>query len=107
MTAATAQRTLAQNALNASTTLGSRALGVSWWPYWITNNRCCWFGCWLYVYANQTAKATQRLAEQTDVANKTKEELLALQGVQKNGAKSELQETFKGQNKELKVKLCI
>ena len=102
MAAATAQRTAAQNTLNASTAIGSRVLGVVGGPIGLLTIGVAGLAAGYMYMQNQTAKATQRLAEQTDVANKTKEELLALQGVQKNGAKSELQEAFKGQNKELK-----
>lgn len=102
MTAATAQRTLAQNSLNASNAIGSRMMGVVGGPIGLLTIGVGALAAGYMYMQNQTAKATEKLAEQTDVANKTKEELLALQGVQKNGAKSELQEAFKGQNKELK-----
>ncbi|MFW1869225.1 tape measure protein [Acinetobacter sp. ULE_I024] len=102
MTAATAQRTLAQNSLNASNAIGSRIMGVVGGPIGLLTIGVGALAAGYMYMQNQTAKATEKLAEQTDVANKTKEELLALQGVQKNGAKSELQEAFKGQNKELK-----
>lgn len=102
MAAATAQRTVAQNTLNASTAIGSRVLGIVGGPIGLLTIGVTALAAGYMYMQNQTAKATQKLAEQTDVANKTKEELLALQGVQKNGAKSELQEAFKGQNKELK-----
>ncbi|MFW1945770.1 tape measure protein [Acinetobacter guillouiae] len=102
MAAATAQRTLAQNTLNASTAIGSRVLGVVGGPIGLLTIGVAGLAAGYMYMQNQTAKATEKLAEQTDVANKTKEELLALQGVQKNGAKSDLQDAFKGQNKELK-----
>ncbi|MFW1913296.1 tape measure protein [Acinetobacter sp. ULE_I064] len=99
---ATTQRTVAQNTLNASTAIGSRMMGVVGGPIGLLTIGVGALAAGYLYMQNQTAKATEKLAEQTDVANKTKEELLALQGVQKNGAKSELQEAFKGQNKELK-----
>ena len=102
LSTATTQRTVAQNTLNASTAIGSRMMGVVGGPIGLLTIGVGALAAGYMYMQNQTAKATEKLAEQTEVANKTKEELLALQGVQKNGAKSELQEAFKGQNKELK-----
>lgn len=51
---------------------------------------------------DSTAKATEKLVEQAAVADKTREELLKLQGVQKQSAINDLTDAFEAQNKELR-----
>ncbi len=101
-TIATAQYTLAQDALNKSKALGSKLLTAIGGPIGALTLAAMGLAAG-YTYLQKRAdEANKKLAEQTEVANKTKEELLALQGVQKNGAKSDLEDAFRGQNKELK-----
>lgn len=51
---------------------------------------------------NRTAEATAELERQASVADKTKVELLALEGAQRRAAEEDLETAFKAQNKELK-----
>ncbi|WP_353174177.1 tape measure protein [Acinetobacter rudis] len=51
---------------------------------------------------NRTAEATAELERQASVADKTKAELLALEGAQRRAAEEDLESAFKAQNKELK-----
>ncbi|MDV2441386.1 tape measure protein [Acinetobacter gerneri] len=101
-TIATAQYTLAQDALNRSKSLGSKLLALVGGPIGALTLAAMGLGAG-YMYMQKRAdEANKKLEEQTDVANKTKEELLALQGVQKKGAISDLEDSFKGQNEALK-----
>ncbi|MFW1765921.1 tape measure protein [Acinetobacter bereziniae] len=101
-TIATAQYTLAQDALNKSKALGSKLLTAIGGPIGALTLAAMGLAAGYTYLQKRTDDANKKLAEQTEVANKTKEELIALQGVQKNGAKSDLEDAFKGQNKELK-----
>ncbi|MDQ9818407.1 tape measure protein [Acinetobacter bereziniae] len=101
-TIATAQYTLAQDALNKSKALGSKLLTAIGGPIGALTLAAMGLAAGYTYLQKRTEDANKKLAEQTEVVNKTKEELLALQGVQKNGAKSDLEDAFKGQNKELK-----
>lgn len=101
-TIATAQYTLAQDALNKSKALGSKLLTAVGGPIGALTLAAMGLAAGYTYLQKRTDDANKKLAEQTEVANKTKEELLALQGVQKNGAKSDLEDAFRGQNKELK-----
>lgn len=101
-TIATAQYTLAQDALNKSKALGSKLLTAIGGPIGALTLAAMGLAAGYTYLQKRTDDANKKLAEQTEVANKTKEELLALQGVQKNGAKSDLEDAFRGQNKELK-----
>ncbi|ENV34556.1 tape measure protein [Acinetobacter gerneri] len=100
-TALTAAKARSSAAATASLGIGSKLLGVLGGPVGIGFTVATLAASYLLMRDN-TAKATEKLAEQTDVANKTKEELLALQGVQKKGAISDLEDSFKGQNEALK-----
>lgn len=55
-----------------------------------------------FAMRDSTSETNEKLAEQTKTARKTREELLALQGVQKKGAVDDLKSSFEGQNKALK-----
>lgn len=101
MTAATAQRTLAQNSLNASTAIGSRVLGLVGGPIGALTLGVTALAAGYMYMESQAAKANQKLSEQADVANKTKQELLALEGAQKKGAIVDLNAAFDSQNKSL------
>ena len=96
-----AARTRSATAATATLGIGSRILGVMTGPVGIGISIAAVAAGYLLM-RDSAAEANKKLEEQTEIASRTKQELLALQGVQKNGAKSDLQEAFKGQNKELK-----
>ena len=54
------------------------------------------------IMRDNTDEANKKLEEQTAVAYQTKAQLLALQGVQKQGAVDDLTKSFEAQNKEVK-----
>ncbi|SPL69144.1 tape measure protein [Acinetobacter stercoris] len=106
VTAATNAQTVAQERLSLATLsfskLASGAFALIGGPIGaLTLGATALAAGYMYL-KDQTAKATAKLEEQTKVASKTKDELLALQGVQKKGAIEDLQDSFKGQNEELK-----
>lgn len=91
----------AQGALNSSVTLGSRALALVGGPIGaITIGVGALAAGYMYLQ-NRTAEANAKLEEQGKVANKTKEELLALRGVQLDVAKDDLRASFEAQNEAL------
>ncbi|MFW1829100.1 tape measure protein [Acinetobacter sp. ULE_I092] len=96
-----AARTRSAAAATATLGIGSRILGVMTGPVGIGISIAAVAAGYLLM-RDSTAEANKKLEEQTEIASRTKQELLALQGVQKKGAKTDLQEAFKGQNKELK-----
>ena len=100
-TALAAARTRSAVAATATLGVSSRILGVMTGPIGIGISIAAVAAGYLLM-RDSTAEANKKLEEQTDIASKTKQELLELQGVQKNGAKADLEEAFKGQNKELK-----
>lgn len=88
----------AQGALNSSVTLGSRALALVGGPIGaITLGVGALAAGYMYLQ-NRTAEANAKLEEQGKVAAKTKEELLALRGVQLDVAKDDLRAAFEAQN---------
>ena len=92
----------AQGALNSSVTLGSRALALVGGPIGaITLGVSALAAGYMYLQ-NRTAEANAKLEEQGKVANKTKEELLALRGVQLEAAKDNLTASFEAQNEALR-----
>ncbi|MFW1969372.1 tape measure protein [Acinetobacter guillouiae] len=101
MAAATAQRTVAQNSLNASSAIGSRIMSVVGGPIGLLTIGVTALAAGYMYMESQAAKANQKLSEQAEVANKTKEELLALEGAQKKGAIVDLNAAFDSQNKSL------
>lgn len=91
----------AQGALNSSMTLGSRALALVGGPIGaITLGVGALAAGYMYLQ-NRTAEANAKLEEQGKVANKTREELLALRGVQLDVAKDDLKASFEAQNQAL------
>lgn len=96
-----AARTRSATAATATLGIGSRILGVMTGPVGIGISIAAVAAGYLLM-RDSTAEANKKLEEQTEIAGRTKQELLALQGVQKKGAKADLQDAFKGQNKELK-----
>ena len=88
----------AQGALNTSMGLGSRALALVGGPIGaITLGVGALAAGYMYLQ-NRTAEANAKLEEQGKVANKTREELLALRGVQLDVAKDDLKASFEAQN---------
>lgn len=101
VTKALIAQTAAQGALNSSVTLGSRALALVGGPIGaITLGVSALAAGYMYL-KNRTAEANAKLEEQAKVANKTKEELLALEGAQRKSAQVDLATAFAAQNKEL------
>ncbi|MFW1996911.1 tape measure protein [Acinetobacter guillouiae] len=96
-----AARTRSAAAATATLGIGSRILGVMTGPVGIGISIAAVAAGYILM-RDSTAEANKKLEEQTEIASRTKQELLALQGVQKKGAKADLQDAFKGQNKELK-----
>src|SRR5574344_1961123 len=91
----------AQGALNTSMGLGSRALALVGGPIGaITIGVSALAAGYMYLQ-NRTAEANAKLEEQGKVANKTKQELLALRGVQLDVAKDDLKASFEAQNQAL------
>jgi hypothetical protein len=91
----------AQGALNTSIGVGSRALALVGGPIGaITIGVGALAAGYMYLQ-NRTAEANAKLEEQGKVANKTKEELLALRGVQLDVAKDDLKASFEAQNQAL------
>lgn len=92
----------AQGALNTSMGLGSRALALVGGPIGaITLGVGALAAGYMYLQ-NRTAEANAKLEEQGKVANKTKQELLALRGVQLDVAKDDLKASFEAQNQALR-----
>lgn len=92
----------AQGALNTSVTLGSRALALVGGPIGaITLGVGALAAGYMYLQS-RTAEANAKLEEQGKVANKTREELLALRGVQLDVAKDDLAASFEAQNEALR-----
>lgn len=91
----------AQGALNTSMSVGSRALALVGGPIGaITLGVGALAAGYMYLQ-NRTAEANAKLEEQGKVANKTKQELLALRGVQLDVAKDDLAASFEAQNQAL------
>jgi tape measure domain-containing protein len=101
VTRALAAQTAAQTAANTASSLGSRALGlVGGWTGVITLGITALAAGYMYLQ-KRTADANAKLEEQAQVANKAKEELLALKGVERQTAINDLTTAFAAQNKEL------
>lgn len=102
VTQALVAQTAAQGALNTSVTLGSRALALVGGPIGaITLGVGALAAGYMYLQS-RTAEANAKLQEQGKVADKTKQELLALRGVQLDVAKDDLATSFEAQNEALR-----
>ncbi|OOV83814.1 tape measure protein [Acinetobacter sp. ANC 5600] len=100
-TAAVVTQTAAENALNASRSRGAMLLGLVGGPIVaITIGVAALTAGYMYLQ-KRTAEANAKLEEQGKVAEKTKEELLALKGVQLDVAKDDLAASFEDQNDKL------
>lgn len=92
----------AQGALNTSMGVGSRALALVGGPIGaITIGVGALAAGYMYLQ-NRTAEANAKLEEQGKVADKTRQELLALRGVQLDVAKDDLAASFEAQNEALR-----
>lgn len=101
-TAALAAQVAVQDTLNASTAVGSRVMSFLGGPVGLlTIAVTALAGGYLFM-KNRTEEANQKLKEQMEIAAKTKDELLALQGVQKDVAVNELKDAFEKQNVSLR-----
>ncbi|WP_395442643.1 tape measure protein [Acinetobacter sp. P1332] len=99
--AAVATQTVAENALNASRSRGAMLLGLVGGPIGaITIGVAALTAGYMYLQ-KRTAEANAKLEEQGRVAEKTKQELLALKGVQLDVAKDDLAASFEDQNDKL------
>ncbi|QOW45794.1 tape measure protein [Acinetobacter piscicola] len=101
-TAALAAQTAAQNALNASRAVGTRLLGLVGGPIGALTIGVTALAAGYMYMQKRTEEASKKLEEQTQVAERTTEELLKLKGVEADVAKKDLEEAFEGQNKKLK-----
>lgn len=100
-TAATLADTVAQNANNAARSRGAMLLGLVGGSIGaITIGAMALAASYAYM-SQRTADANAKLEEQGRVAEKTKEELLALKGVQLDVAKDDLAASFEDQNDKL------
>ncbi|MCL6243266.1 tape measure protein [Acinetobacter sp. ANC 7200] len=100
-TAAVVTQTAAENALNASRSRGAMLLGLVGGPIGaITIGVAALTAGYMYLQ-KRTAEANAKLEEQGRVAEKTKDELLALKGIQLDVAKDDLAASFEDQNNNL------
>lgn len=100
-TAATVTQTAAENSLNASRAIGGRLLALVGGPIGaITLGVAALAAGYMYL-KSRTAEATEKLAEQAKVAEKTNEELTKLAGNDKKSAINDLTAAFNAQNAEL------
>ncbi|MDM1734540.1 tape measure protein [Acinetobacter towneri] len=100
--AAVATQTAAENALNVSRSRGAMLLGMVGGPIGaLTIGVAALTAGYMYLQ-NRTAEANAELEEQGRVANKTAEELRALNGVQRDKAVDDLAAAFAAQNGELR-----
>ena len=100
-TAATVSQTAAENSLNASRAIGGRLLALVGGPIGaITLGVAALAAGYMYL-KSRTAEATEKLAEQAKVAEKTNEELTKLAGNDKKSAINDLTAAFNAQNAEL------
>lgn len=105
VTVAVARQAAAEKAAQAASmttaTIGRSVLGVLGGPVGIGITVASLAAGYLLM-SNNSEKANDKLREQAEVANKTTQELIALEGAQRSGAKSDLADAFKSQNEELK-----
>lgn len=100
-TVAIAAQTAAENALNASRAVGARMLALVGGPIGAITLGVTALAAGYMYFSSRAAEANEKLEEQAQVANKTKGELLALEGAQRQSAKSDLASAFESQNKAL------
>lgn len=101
MTAATAQRTAAQSALNASTAIGSRVLALVGGPIGAITLGVAGLAAGYMYLKSRTDEANAKLEEQGKIALETDESLKKLTGNDKINAVADLTSAFNAQNAEL------
>lgn len=100
-TAATAADTIAQEANNKARSRSAALYNLIGGPIGaITIGITALAAGYLY-FSNRAAEANAKLEEQANVAKKAKEELLALKGLEKDGAINDMTSAFERQNKAL------
>lgn len=100
-TAATNADTLAQEINNKARSRATMLLGMVGGPIGAITLGVAGLAAGYMYLQKRTAEANAKLEEQGKVAEKTKEELLALKGVQLDVTKDDLATSFKAQNEEL------
>ncbi|OIJ37325.1 MULTISPECIES: tape measure protein [Acinetobacter] len=100
-TAATNADTLAQEINNKARSRATMLLGMVGGPIGAITLGVSGLAAGYMYLQKRTAEANAKLEEQGKVAEKTKEELLALKGVQLDVTKDDLATSFKAQNEEL------
>lgn len=100
-TAATNADTLAQEINNKARSRATMLLGMVGGPIGAITLGVAGLAAGYMYLKNRTAEANAKLEEQGKVAEKTKEELLSLKGVQLDVTKDDLATSFKAQNEEL------
>lgn len=99
---ATIAQTTAESTLNAARSRGAALLGLVGGPIGALTIGVAALAAGYMYMQHRTQQANERLAEQMQWAGKTKDELLALRGVQKEVATNELSDAFDKQNLKLK-----
>ena len=92
----------AQGALTSSTSLASRAFTLAGGSIGLITLGVGALAAGYMYLQSRTAEANAKLEEQGKVADKTKQELLALRGVQLDVAKDDLAASFEAQNEALR-----
>ncbi|URM40014.1 tape measure protein [Acinetobacter sp. AS23] len=100
-TAATAAYTVAQGNLNRVASLGSRALSLVGGPIGAVTLGITALAAGYMYFQDKADKANKKLEEQAAVAKRAKDELLALRGLEKDSAISDMTSAFERQNKAL------
>ncbi len=102
VTQAVIAQTVAQNALNTATSVGSKIFGlVGGWAGVLTIGVTALAAGYMYMQ-DRTEKANQKLKEQAEVANQAAEELRKLHGVEKQSAINDMTAALEAQNKALR-----
>lgn len=102
-TAAVSADTVAQNANAAARSRSAMLLGAVGGPIGALTIGVTALAAGYMYMSSRTEEANKKLEEQMQWASKTKEELLKLDGVQREVAKNELSKAFEEQNKRLRM----
>ncbi len=102
LTAATVAQTAAQNALNTSRTIGARVFAALGGGVGVLTIAVTALAAGYMYMKHRAEEANKKLEEQMVIASKTREELLALKGVQKDVAVNDLKDAFEKQNVSLR-----
>ncbi|MDH2667875.1 transglycosylase SLT domain-containing protein, partial [Acinetobacter baumannii] len=100
-TAATLAYKAAQDVLNKSASIGSRALDLVGGPIGAITLGITALAAGYMYFQDKAAQANKKLEEQAAVAKKAKEELLALKGLEKDSAINDMTASFERQNQAL------